>query len=379
MGHLINPVSTRLGFTSFWVSSWSCFNLDNFSYNLMVDNLVKNFINWAFSENRSSFNLTIVGAFLSHFKIIRRNNSIRIFVFLILDSSKFFRSQSVELDPDVLNLRNSYFKFKRRRSLLLIKNSRKRLHRSFRKKVNNFYNLFYKNNFLIRRQTMKKFISNYSSFILSRLLSKFFSLNRHFSKFNINVDPIFLKTTSFLSANFLSRFLARRLSYGFELNRVLKPLVINLKKLVDSRSSKVVGFRISCRGRFNKAQMASYTWEKYGPVPLNNFSCSVDYSFSKVIMKYGACGIKVWIFTSHPAFRNYRSAFLRKHLNSEFYKFIVSRSVHFKSFLQYFNKNFEVRRFIIVLKLFFVLFDLRIFLRYLRLRLLLVRKLKKIL
>ena len=133
MGHLINPVSTRLGFTSFWVSNWSCFNLANFSYNLMVDNLVKNFITWAFSESRSSFNLTIVGVFLSHFKIIRRENSIRVFVFLILDSSKFFRSQSVELDPDVANLRNSFLKFKPRRPIFLVKNYKKRLSRSFNK------------------------------------------------------------------------------------------------------------------------------------------------------------------------------------------------------------------------------------------------------
>jgi len=378
MGHLINPVSTRLGFTSFWVSNWSCFNLTNFSYNLMVDNLVKNFITWVFSENRSSFNLTIVGVFLSHFKIIRRENNIRVFVFLILDSSKFFRSQSVELDPDVINLRNSFLKFKRRRSLLSIKNYKKRLSRSFNKKINTFYNLFCKSNYLTQRQSMKKFVSDFSSFTVSRLLSKFFSLNKHFSKLSINVDPTFLKTTNFLNANFLSRFLARRLSYGFELNRVLKPLVTNLKKLVDSRSSKVVGFRISCRGRFNKAQMASYTWEKYGPVPLNNFSCSVDYAFSKVIMKYGACGIKVWIFTSHPAFRSYKSSSLRKHTNFEFYKFVVAKPVYFKLFLQRFNNNFKIRKVMSVLKLFFVLFDLRIFSRYLRLYFPSIRKLKKI-
>lgn len=367
MGHLINPISTRLGFTSFWISTWSCFNLATFSYNLMVDNLVKNFVSWVFSENRSSFNLTIVGVFLSHFKIIRRGNSIRVFVFLVLDSSKFFRSQSVELDSDVVNLRNSYLKFKRRRSFLLIKRYKGRLSRSFRKKVNTFYNLFYKNNYRTKKQIMKRLVSNYSSIVLSCLLSKFFTLNKHLSNFCINIDPIFLKTTSFLSANFLSRFLARRLSYGFELNRVLKPLVKNLKKLVDSRSSKITGFRISCRGRFNKAQMASYTWEKYGPVPLNNFSCSVDYSFSKVIMKYGACGIKVWIFTSHPTFRSYKSLVLRKYVNSELFKFITAKPVHFKSFLKRFANNFAIRRFLFVLKMFFVLFDLKLFSKYSRL------------
>jgi hypothetical protein len=203
-------------------------------------------------------------------------------------------------------------------------------------------------------------------------------LNRHFSNLSINVDPVFLKTTNFLNASFLSRFLARRLSYGFELNRVLKPLVTNLKKLVDSRSSKVVGFRISCRGRFNKAQMASYTWEKYGPVPLNNFSCSVDYAFSKVIMKYGACGIKVWIFTSHSPFRSYKSLVLRKHINFKLYRFIAPKSSYFKLFLQRFSSNFKIRRVMLILRLFFVLFDLRVFLRYLRLHFRSIRKLKKI-
>jgi len=162
---------------------------------------------------------------------------------------------------------------------------------------------------------------NYISFLFSNLLNKLFRLNIHFSGTGINVDPVFIKTINFLNANFLSRFLSRRLSYGFELSRILKPIVTNLKRLVDLRSSKILGFRISCRGRFNKTQMASYTWEKYGPIPLNNFNCSINYSYSKVIMKYGVCGIKVWVFTSHPILRNYKSFVLQKPLFSNIYMF----------------------------------------------------------
>jgi len=110
MGHLINPISTRLGLSAFWLSSWSKFTLANFSYNLMIDNVVRNLILWIFSDSRVAIQLSIVGVFLSHFKVVRKINKIRIFVVLILNSSIFLKSQSVEIDSEItahlIELRN---------------------------------------------------------------------------------------------------------------------------------------------------------------------------------------------------------------------------------------------------------------------------------
>lgn len=328
----------------------------------MVDNLVRNFITWAFSENRSSLNLTIIGVFLSHFKIVRRGKNIRIFLFLILDSSKFLKSQSVELDPNVFAIYNlysdkqlsfaSFFK-----SLTAFSSTG---YLDAKKRITTLSFVYSKLQCSIQRSLVKTFLLNYISCFLHHLFIKFFNLNKHFLKFNINIDPVFIKTINFINANFLSRFLSRRLSYGFELNRVLKPVILNLKRLVDSRYSKIIGFRISCRGRFNKTQMASYTWEKYGPVPLNNFSCSINYSFSKVIMKYGACGIKVWVFTSHSSFKGYRSSLLRQHIVLDSNKF-TAISGQFP--LQILNRrNYNLRKSISLFKLIFGIPNLEPFL-----------------
>jgi len=141
-------------------------------------------------------------------------------------------------------------------------------------------------------------------------LNFLFKFNSMFSRYVADVDVSFIRKTKFVNARFLSRFISRRLSFGFELNRVLNPIVLDLKKLVTAASSKLFGFKIACSGRFNKTQMATYSWEKFGPIRLNNFSASVDYSFSKVFMRYGACGIKVWLFTSQRPFKSYKNNFV---------------------------------------------------------------------
>lgn len=89
MGHLINPISTRLGFNSFWLSSWSKFSPVNYSYNLMLDTVLRNLIFWLFSDSIASAQLSVVGFFFSHFKVIRRNNKVLIFIFLFLIHLKF--------------------------------------------------------------------------------------------------------------------------------------------------------------------------------------------------------------------------------------------------------------------------------------------------
>lgn len=304
MGHLINPISTRLGFTSFWISTWSSYSLFDFSYNLMVDNAIRKLILWSFSDSSVGVQLSTIGIFLSHFKIIRRAQRICVFVFMVLDSSKILKSQSIEKDPNVAGLENELFlknqtlnPYSENKKFLFINNVSKTL--------SSLYSI------LSAKVIFEKFVSQ----LLSETFSKFFLLNKHFNDYNISLNLCFLRSMKFISAQFLSRFISRRLSFGFELGRVLAPIVSDLTKLIDSNASKVAGFRISCSGRFNKTQMASYSWEKYGPIPLNNFSSLVDYSFSKVFMRYGLCGIKVWIFTFSKPFKIYKSNILKKYLN----------------------------------------------------------------
>jgi len=340
MGHIINPISTRLGFNSFWVCNWSNYSSFNYSYNLMIDTVLRNLILWFFSDSSVSVQLGTIGLFLSHFRIIRRNNSIFVSVFMVLNSSKFLKSQSIETDPFVssvvsdLNFNQTMFK-KRQKFLKSVKFKNfvpKIVHKS--KKLSGLKNL----------QLVRIFLTDFIRYILSFLFLKFFSFNNHFSKLKPDLAVNFLDGVDFVSANFISRFLSRRLSFGFELNRVLPPIVSDLSLLVNSDYSSLRGFRISCKGRFNKTQMASYSWEKFGPVPLNNFSCNVDYAFSKVFMKYGACGIKVWVFSDHRPFKSFRFNFFKSVFFEKFYKLITYKKQLFLSRCFFFLSNFSFIR-----------------------------------
>jgi hypothetical protein len=288
MGHLINPISTRLGLSSFWTFAWSKFALTTFSYNLMLDNAIRNLILWMFSNSRIAVQMSIVGVFLSHFKIIRRSKYIRVHIYLILNSSIFLRSQSIEVDSSLVNFRSE-----------------------LKSAVNHFIVNALSFSLRERAETVnvvfKKLFSLFIAQLLKRNLNFFFKFNTHFFQYRVGFDISFIKRNKFVNANFLSKFIAKRLSFGFELNRVLNPIVVDLTKLVNSSFSKILGFKIACSGRFNKTQMASYSWEKYGPICLNTFALSVDYSFSSVFLKYGSCGIKIWLFSSLYPFQSFKT------------------------------------------------------------------------
>ena len=48
MGHISNPISNRLNFTTFWSSIWSSFLDKNYSYFLSEDFALEDFLFWFF-------------------------------------------------------------------------------------------------------------------------------------------------------------------------------------------------------------------------------------------------------------------------------------------------------------------------------------------
>lgn len=92
------------------------------------------------------------------------------------------------------------------------------------------------------------------------------------------------------SASLICRYITVRLQQGAELFDIIKPLILKF-----SRFELMSGFKISCAGRFTRRQIAVYTWQKKGEVPLNSFSRFVDYQFSNAFLKNSVCGIKVWL------------------------------------------------------------------------------------
>lgn len=70
-----------------------------------------------------------------------------------------------------------------------------------------------------------------------------------------------------------------------------------MKKTIQSSiKAGALGIKISCRGRLAGAEMARAEWFREGRVPLHTLRADIDYGLAIAHTKYGAIGVKVWIF-----------------------------------------------------------------------------------
>ena len=93
-----------------------------------------------------------------------------------------------------------------------------------------------------------------------------------------------------VTAGLLSRYISIRLEQRVNLGEV----VSSLRRLILSLPG-VLGYRLDFSGRFTRRQRASFRSIKVGQVPFSTLSASLDYSESFAVLKYGKCGIKVWL------------------------------------------------------------------------------------
>ena len=93
-----------------------------------------------------------------------------------------------------------------------------------------------------------------------------------------------------MSALLIVKYLVSKLEQQFSLGEALFPLVRYLNK-----APTIYGFRIDCSGRFTRKQRASVLTVKGGTVPFSSLKSNLDYEESSVILKYGKCGLKVWL------------------------------------------------------------------------------------
>jgi small subunit ribosomal protein S3 len=56
------------------------------------------------------------------------------------------------------------------------------------------------------------------------------------------------------------------------------------------------GIKIMCSGRLAGAEMARTEWYREGRVPLQTIRADIDYGTARARTKYGAIGVKVWLF-----------------------------------------------------------------------------------
>jgi hypothetical protein len=109
---------------------------------------------------------------------------------------------------------------------------------------------------------------------------------KRIGRFIYNKPPI---EQTFITPKFVAEYITRKLEQKHKLKDVLRPLVKHL-----GRHKALIGFKITCSGRFSRADRATYKWQKVGKVSLNTFKEFIDYDYSEVTLRFGQVGIKVW-------------------------------------------------------------------------------------
>lgn len=335
MGHLINPIALRLSINHSWNSNWSLIN--NFNYNIIFkkDYTLFTYLNWFIHEKDFLFNNFIV----SHYKIYRVHNKNYVNLYYYVSTLEEFRYNklcSFLLRSTWYKYRNFYPRFNRKKlwgSLIFklhkwnlnsvkefianksnindIKNKKEKLINNYleslrtsKKRLYSYLNFSYglekKNNLYRIKWAHKRRINKFLfKFFCSYLF--FFCLNSHFNYFlkNLYIEKnyyyfnIYNLNFNSVSVNIITTYISCRLQQRYSLNWVLRPIFRDLNKKI--KSGFFLGYKLLCAGRFTRNQIATYTWDKKGSLKLNKFSSLVKYSQTRVRLKFGLGGIKLWI------------------------------------------------------------------------------------
>lgn len=104
-----------------------------------------------------------------------------------------------------------------------------------------------------------------------------------------NLNFIIVKKIYF-DASLASKYITNKLLNKFKLEKT----VTNLQKDIIL-SKKKSGIIVYCSGRFDRKERASSEIFSEGKISLTTMKNKVTYSQSNVILKYGICGVKVWV------------------------------------------------------------------------------------
>ena len=248
MGHIINPVTTRLGLNIFWNSRWTLNNNYNYKYLFKKNIFFFQFINW------------------------------------------FFQKKS-------LNKRNIIF--------------------------SHYYLFLNSNNVLyINLNTLLKhwnYYITYTNTNIKKIQLSFINLTFN----NINTHTIL-------------KYIKMRLISRYSLNYILKPILRDLH--LRMRYNKILGYKILCAGRFTRKQIAAKMWFKQGAASVNNFESLIKYSQMKVRLKYGVCGVKIWI--NYGSLKQGRAT-QKLDLSFPLIKYFKFNLLHIKNleYIYFFNNN----------------------------------------
>lgn len=274
MGHLVNPLSLRLSVNSFWNSNWVIINNYNYINVFKKDYQLFTYLTWFFKKS----NFEKMNIILSHYKIYRlyKRTYINLYIYNAENQNLKYRSFITILNRFISKI--TYNKKSYHYRKLYSKKSRFFIINKIYKKI---YNYILK--FLINLMFWKLM-----NFINIRFLNFIPSSNVNLFYFNIYSLHVMN-----ISAEAITSHISLRLQKKFSLNWILYPILKDLNNKVKYKN--FLGYKLVCSGRFTRKQIATYTWYKNGSLNFNTINNLIRYSEVRVRLKFGLCGIKLWI------------------------------------------------------------------------------------
>lgn len=167
--------------------------------------------------------------------------------------------------------------------------------------LKNFY--FFDRFFILcQRLLMRRLIMSYRrlSYLLTFFKRRiFFILKEPFSIFGkfINIKKIFcslhlIALPNFVSASLVVRHSLIKFLVGFNVKQMVVFLKRSFKFIFRKR---LRGYKFCFAGRFTRHQIATYRWEKFCKMSLNNSGASIDFAQGAAKGQFGAFGVKVWM------------------------------------------------------------------------------------
>lgn len=106
---------------------------------------------------------------------------------------------------------------------------------------------------------------------------------------NINLNIVEIKVPD-ANAKLVAEAVAEQLKKRSGFRRVMK------MRIESTLATGVKGVKIMCSGRLGGAEMARRETQIRGSIPLHTLQANVDYGFALCRTKYGAIGVKVWLY-----------------------------------------------------------------------------------
>lgn len=342
MGNLINPVSFRLGITKFWNFNWALNNNINYSFLSTKNNLLKNYIDKI--VNQLGLSIFKFGFLFTNLKTIEINNKLTFILYFKFNSilvalsyinkvtsTKIYKIFKNKIFFDIktkVKIRGNkkqkiiffknknYFNFNSKTKiinqnrLLNFYTAERIIDSNSKKYLFTFSNLFGLQKFSSYFKNKINLVSLISSELVKYILYKnifkklklflMYSVKNFWYNKNIYLNFLFsIYHWSAITAAMIARFVVIRLRQRFPARPLVKSLLRQMIRL--QQVGTILGFKITCSGRFARRGRASFIWEDTGKIGNSVLDINVDYTLFLVTLVNSICGIKVWIVRNKQA------------------------------------------------------------------------------